>query len=568
MAVAVATAVLLVATGCTVDRGDDSDPAAPAGAGDQAGGSGPAPDPVPVPDTPAGEALDWVLGSIGEAPDDDELAERFAPEFLAALPPDEVRRILAELPAVPPPFATGYRVDSSDRVLAEVHLGDGPWLIDVEVSESDPHPVVALWFGPGGPASEGEVDIPETPAGEALGWLLDALGRELDDDELDRWIAPSLFEEVGRDDFADQTAGMRREPPPVVRSLRVDEDTVLVARVTVAGLDQLIVVVTEDDEPHRITGARLLPALPEPVLPTALDEVEDAWVSLAPEAPLLVADVVNGRCEPVVESEPDLLTPVASAFKLYVLAAVAEAIANGDLAWDDPLPISDELKSLPSGTFQDLDEGTVRTVEEHAQAMIAMSDNTATDHLIDLVGHEAVEDAFERLGHSVPEVNQPLLTTRQAFQLLGLATDDERSAWAGTDPDARAEVLDGLADRPLPSLSEMPLFAAHTSTVGWFASPTDLCEALVVLEELSRWPGLEPLGSILAAPDGLVEVPNGGFAWFKGGDMPGVANGTLLVSDGTSMVAAIGSLTHPQLIGIDQPERVLSEAALLALATE
>lgn len=567
--VALLVALLLVAVACTVDRGDDSDPAAPAGSGDQAGsGGGPAPEPVPVPDTPAGDALEWVLDAVGGSPDDDELSDRFSPDFLAALPPDELRRVLGELPGDPPPFATGFRVEDPDRVLAEVHLGGGPWLVDVEVSDTEPHRVVSLWFGPGGPASDGEVELPDTPAGEALGWFLDALGTDVDDDELDRWVAPSLFEEVPRRDFREQTAAFRSDPPPVVRSLRVDEATVVVARVTVGGLDRLVIVATEDDDPHRIVDLRMLPALPEPVVPTALDEVEQAWVSLAPEAPLLVADVVNGRCEPVVESEPDRLTPVASAFKLYVLAAVAEEVAEGRVSWDDPVPIRDDLKSLPSGTFQELEEGTVRTVEEHARAMIASSDNTATDHLIDLVGREAVEDAFERLGHSVPEVNQPLLTTREAFQLLGLGTDEELAAWGGTDPEARAAVLEGLADRPLPSVSDLPLFAAHTSTVGWFASPTDLCEALVVLEELSRWPGLEPLGSILAAPDGLIEVPEGGFAWFKGGDMPGVANGTLLVSDGTSLVASVGSLSHPQLIGVDQPARVLADAALLALATE
>ena len=52
-------------------------------------------------------------------------------------------------------------------------------------------------------------------------------------------------------------------------------------------------------------------------------------------------------------------------------------------------PIRDELDSLPSGTTQDEPPGTGLPVRELALRMIAMSDNTATDHLIDLVGRDA-----------------------------------------------------------------------------------------------------------------------------------------------------------------------------------
>ena len=44
--------------------------------------------------------------------------------------------------------------------------------------------------------------------------------------------------------------------------------------------------------------------------------------------------------------------------------------------------------------------------------MIAISDNTATDHLIDLVGRDRVEAALTVFGHSDPAMTVPFLTTR------------------------------------------------------------------------------------------------------------------------------------------------------------
>ena len=76
---------------------------------------------------------------------------------------------------------------------------------------------------------------------------------------------------------------------------------------------------------------------------------------------------------------PERLGPYA------VLAEVAREIASGRRSWNDTLAIRDEWKSLPSGTMQNLPEGTEVTLREAAEAMISISDNTATDHLVHFV---------------------------------------------------------------------------------------------------------------------------------------------------------------------------------------
>ena len=52
-------------------------------------------------------------------------------------------------------------------------------------------------------------------------------------------------------------------------------------------------------------------------------------------------------------------------------------------------------------------------LRELAERMITVSDNTATDHLMALVGREAVEQIQTIMGHSQPAVNVPFLTGRE-----------------------------------------------------------------------------------------------------------------------------------------------------------
>ena len=551
----------MVSTACTFSRADD----------EVAPNDGPPPtaasDGIEVPDTPAGEALAWLMAALGSRPDDETVEDRFTSDFLVAVPVTEVQDLIESLPTGP--VLVGLRVDTEYQLLAEVDAGTDALLVEVVVLDDAPHRIDRAWFGPRDADDVGDdLDMPATPVGEALGWFFGALGTEPSDAELDEWVAPELLEQLPHDQLRSQLAGTLADPPPSIRSIHTDADTLLVARVRMAGRDHLLMLAVEDDPPHRIIELRAPAALPAPPMPGSVDDVEAIWTDLAPDASLLVAEIVNGQCRPLVEVYAAEPVPIASAFKLYVLAAVAEAIVDGELAWDQVVPIRDEVKSHPSGTFQELPDSTELTLEEHALAMIQASDNTATDHLIHLVGRESVEEVMAALGHGDPHLNQPLLTTREAFLLvMGGVSDDDLDAYVGGAEAERRALIDSWTDAELPPLSEYPLVATRTSQVGWFASPDDLCQVLVVLEELARWPGLEPLEEILAAPTALVEGPSGASAWYKGGNAPGVLNGTFLLRDDDSLVMVTGTLVHPQLIAVDEMAalRVLAEAGSLAL---
>ncbi len=238
----------------------------------------------------------------------------------------------------------------------------------------------------------------------------------------------------------------------------------------------LVVQLQVDDE-GRIAGLLFQPELADP--PADLAGLVERLSATAPTAGFLRADVApDGSCSPVAELASNALLPIGSAFKLYVLGAVAAMVESGEIDWDDPVEIRDELDSLPSGTTQDEPAGSTLSVRELATRMISISDNTATDHLIDLVGRDQVEQALVTLGHSNPAATTPMLTTREMFVIK--TNPDLLARYQSADAAARRDLLDGeVAAAPLPAVTDFPTAPTAVTTVEWFASPADVCRALV-----------------------------------------------------------------------------------------
>jgi beta-lactamase class A len=109
---------------------------------------------------------------------------------------------------------------------------------------------------------------------------------------------------------------------------------------------------------------------------------------LAAGSSFLITKVVGKQCKTIYGSNnKNDFVPLGSTFKLYVLAALVEVIIAGNLVWKEELAIWEELKSPPSGTMQNKAAGThYFTILQFAQLMIQISDNMATDHLINLLG--------------------------------------------------------------------------------------------------------------------------------------------------------------------------------------
>jgi beta-lactamase class A len=94
----------------------------------------------------------------------------------------------------------------------------------------------------------------------------------------------------------------------------------------------------------------------------------------------------------------DTRFPTASGIKTAVMVEVFQQIAAGQLTLDRPVTLPEDAKVGGSGVLRELHAGSALTVADLLFLMIAISDNTATNLLIDLTGTKAVNERMVALG--------------------------------------------------------------------------------------------------------------------------------------------------------------------------
>ena len=90
--------------------------------------------------------------------------------------------------------------------------------------------------------------------------------------------------------------------------------------------------------------------------------------------------------------------PTASLIKVPVLVTVFDLVAQGRLSLDDRLTVLQIDKVPGSGQLQHLHDGAVITVRDAAWLMTTISDNTATNLLLDRIIIRRVWEKMEALG--------------------------------------------------------------------------------------------------------------------------------------------------------------------------
>ncbi|WP_170953545.1 serine hydrolase [Synechococcus sp. UW179A] len=132
------------------------------------------------------------------------------------------------------------------------------------------------------------------------------------------------------------------------------------------------------------------------------------WQTLAAEQPdlkvsafMLVLD--DGR---YAQLEPDTALPAASSIKTPILLVTLEELDAGRLSWNEPLKLSKTVVGGGAGWMATKPLGTRFPTHEVATEMIRVSDNTATNLLIErLGGQETLNARFNALGLSATKVN-------------------------------------------------------------------------------------------------------------------------------------------------------------------
>jgi beta-lactamase class A len=100
----------------------------------------------------------------------------------------------------------------------------------------------------------------------------------------------------------------------------------------------------------------------------------------------------------VITRFPDEPFETASTIKVYILAALYEAVERGTASLSDMLTCEERFWIDGSGILGSLEVGTVLSVKNVATLMIIVSDNIATNMLIDYLGLENINECILRLG--------------------------------------------------------------------------------------------------------------------------------------------------------------------------
>ncbi|WP_234422679.1 serine hydrolase [Sphingomonas aurantiaca] len=371
--------------------------------------------------------------------------------------------------------------------------------------------VVALL--PVGAVAQGVADPALRAKADALVAILDGRGA------YDTYFAASFRDKVPQAQFATIVAQLRATlgAPQTIESLTATSAWSADLVVGYARGTASVRLALDPAAPHAATGLLITGTAARD---DSLAKIEAEFRALPGASGFGLYALGDGKPEPILEYRADIVAPLGSAFKLWVLAELARQVAADERHWADVVKVG--APSLPSGVLQTWPAGSPATLQTLATLMISISDNTATDTLLTTLGRAKVDAMAEGAGGSVP-----VMTTREMFALKGdaaLAKD-----WgAGSVVDRRALLVDHAVKIATTKL-DMSVFAGKpvaVDSVEWFASPAamaGLLDRLRAADDTTR--------AILAVNAGVDPGIAARFRYvgFKGGGEPGVLSLNYLV---------------------------------------
>lgn len=104
----------------------------------------------------------------------------------------------------------------------------------------------------------------------------------------------------------------------------------------------------------------------------------------------------------------------ASVIKLYIMAEALRQCKAGILSREDLVRI-DKSRCVPScGALTYMHDGLEVTIEDLYTLMIILSDNSATNFLIDILGEESINDCIRQLGGEKTSLNRKMFDVEKS----------------------------------------------------------------------------------------------------------------------------------------------------------
>ncbi|MEZ5458264.1 MAG: serine hydrolase [Steroidobacteraceae bacterium] len=419
---------------------------------------------------------------------------------------------------------------------------------------------------PAFPRNGGLYQLPNYPSTRQLAWVLQQLapGTTTSLTEINARISPAALANVPPASWQSFFATLRGiSPDGIVIDLIAATPTSVTALIGVPGNNasgQFMTLTTGyADERIRSLGASRF-ALDGSVIFTAdqsltLAQAADRFLTLGDQSSVLVARIDNNQCSPIEQRNATTPRATASIFKTWVLGALAAAVNDGQISEAQTVTLV-AAERVRNSALANEPLGTVFPLADMATEMMGISDNTATDHLHQLVGRTRLEAILPVFNNANPDLLTPFLSVNEQFNLFsGVPLADAQAYATGTEAFQRNYV-----DTVLEPLGPVTGTRNNTSvyiSASWQATPVDVCNAFAgILRMNDRSPGFVLADRALSAQNAQPGLRNRWErVWYKGGSLNTGAgfnvltHAWLLQSDsrGTFVVVAMNNSSTPNI---------------------
>jgi len=251
--------------------------------------------------------------------------------------------------------------------------------------------------------------------------------------------------------------------------------------------------------------------------------VEDLVAATGGIVGIAATQLATGRHIGYHENE---LFPTASVIKLPLLVTLYEDAQAGRIDLAERVRYHQNTRVAGSGVLQYLDDGIVPTLRDLAVLMMTVSDNTATDLLLDRVTKQRVEETMARYG--LDSIKIPFDIREMLMELVDLdhrqpgGYDELRRLLRLSVGSGGRSMIPEQADRATPAdLCRLVELVETREILGEHGCDAIL-ELMKRIQTGTRIPGLLPKGTVVAHKTGsyrrlrndvgIVYAPNGPYA--------------------------------------------------------
>jgi len=190
------------------------------------------------------------------------------------------------------------------------------------------------------------------------------------------------------------------------------------------------------------------------------DAVKSKIAGFQGKVSLYARNLKNGRSFSLFGDQP---VRTASTIKLAVMVECFAEAAAGKLDLNERIKLTSDEKVSGSGILQDLSAGDEFPIRDLIQLMIVLSDNTATNLILNRIGGDAVNARMEHLGLQYTRVMRKILGDRNDLKPVptgitheGAKPENKKWGLGRSSPQEMVTLLERIYKGELSSPSRKP----------------------------------------------------------------------------------------------------------------